>query len=116
MDTKDIASLLERQPKGTPLLRELYADPEIFALDIERVHLRHWLCVGHASRIPERGDWFRFDIAGESIVVVRGQDEQVRALVNVCRHRGSRVCYEAEGNTRLLVCPYHAWTYNLDGK
>ena len=111
-----IGTLLERQPKGTPLLQEFYADPEVYARDLERIHFRRWLCVGHEGRIPERGDWFRFDIAGESIVVVRGRDERVRALVNVCRHRGSRVCYEASGNARVLVCPYHAWSYDLDGK
>ncbi len=116
MGANPIAELLKRQPKDSALLQEFYSDPEIYARDIERIHLRHWLCVGHESRIPKKGDWFRFDIAGESIVVVRGRDDQVRALVNVCRHRGSRVCYEPEGNARMLVCPYHAWTYGLDGK
>jgi Rieske 2Fe-2S family protein len=111
-----IASLLERQPKGAPLLQEFYADPEIFSRDVERIHFRHWLCVGHESRIPERGDWFRFDVAGESIIVARGRDDRVRALVNVCRHRGSRVCYEQEGSGRMLVCPYHGWAYELDGR
>ncbi len=116
MVENDLTSLLQRQPKGSPLLREFYSDPQIFARDVSRIHLRRWLCVGHQSRIPKRGDWFRFDLVGESIVVVRGRDDQVRALVNVCRHRGSRVCYEEEGNARMLVCPYHAWTYDLDGR
>ncbi|TDJ18637.1 MAG: aromatic ring-hydroxylating dioxygenase subunit alpha [Deltaproteobacteria bacterium] len=116
MSPHSVESLLERQPKGSPLLREFYSDPEIFERDIERIHLRHWLCVGHQSRVREPGDWFRFDIAGESIIVVRGRDDLLRALVNVCRHRGSRVCYEAEGSARMLVCPYHAWTYDLDGR
>jgi phenylpropionate dioxygenase-like ring-hydroxylating dioxygenase large terminal subunit len=111
-----IASLIERQPKGSPLLQEFYSDPEIFQRDIERIHLRRWLCVGHESRIPNQGDWFRFDVAEESIILVRGRDDEVRALVNVCRHRGSRVCYEESGNSRMLVCPYHAWTYDLDGR
>jgi phenylpropionate dioxygenase-like ring-hydroxylating dioxygenase large terminal subunit len=116
MSTDPIRELLERQPKGTTLLQDFYSDPEIFERDIERVHLRHWICVGHESRIRERGDWFRFDIAGESIIVVRGRDDRIRALLNVCRHRGSRVCYEDEGSARMLVCPYHAWTYDLDGR
>lgn len=116
MSPHSVESLLERQPKGSPLLQEFYSDPEIFERDIERIHLRHWLCVGHQSRVREPGDWFRFDIAGESIIVVRGRDALLRALVNVCRHRGSRVCYEAEGSARMLVCPYHAWTYDLDGR
>lgn len=111
-----VASLTARQPKGSPLLQEFYADPEIFRRDIDRVHLRHWLCVGHESRIPKKGDWFRFDVAEESLVVVRGRDDEIRALVNVCRHRGSHVCYEEEGSARVLVCPYHAWTYDLDGR
>ena len=111
-----ISSLIERQPKGSPLLQEFYRDPEIFQCDIDRIHLGHWLCVGHESRIPKPGDWFRFDVAEESIILVRGRDQEVRGLVNVCRHRGSRVCYEEAGNTRMFVCPYHAWTYDLDGR
>ena len=115
MGSSRVASILAGQPKGTPLLQEFYSDPEVYSLDLERIHFRRWLCVGHESRVPNRGDWFRFDLASESIVVVRGQDDQLRALVNVCRHRGSRVCYEEEGNARMLVCPYHAWAYDLDG-
>jgi Rieske 2Fe-2S family protein len=111
-----LAALAARQPAGKALLREFYTDPLIFARDISRIHLRHWLCVGHASRIPNPGDWFLFDLADESLIVVRGRDGEVRALVNVCRHRGSHVCYEREGSSRVFVCPYHAWTYELDGR
>ena len=111
----NLSDLLAGQPKGTALLQEFYASPEIFERDLEQIHFRRWLCVGHASRIPEPGDWFRYDIAGESLILVRGRDREIRALVNVCRHRGSHVCYEAEGNAPMLVCPYHAWTYDLDG-
>jgi phenylpropionate dioxygenase-like ring-hydroxylating dioxygenase large terminal subunit len=116
MGSDRIPQLLARQPKGATLLQEFYADPEIFQRDLDRIHLVHWICAGHESRIREPGSWFRFDLAGESIIVVRGRDGHVRALVNVCRHRGSRVCYEPEGQTRMLVCPYHAWTYDLDGQ
>src|SRR5262245_66579571 len=59
---------------------------------------------------------FLFDLANESVIVVRGRDGELRALVNVCRHRGSHVCYEREGSSRVFVCPYHAWTYELDGR
>ncbi len=114
--SETVASLLVEQPKGSPLLRGFYTDPRIFTRDVSRIHLRRWLCVGHESRIRKRGDWFLFDIAEESLIMVRGRDDGVRALVNVCRHRGSRVCTEPEGNARVLVCPYHAWTYDLDGK
>jgi len=111
-----ISTLIEDQAKGFPLAQEFYSDPEIFQRDIDRIFLRHWLCVGHESRIPNKGDWFRYEIAEESILIVRGRDDEVRALVNVCQHRGSRVCYEESGNARMLVCPYHAWTYDLDGR
>ena len=115
MEIEALKSLLDRQPPGHALLQEFYKDPEIFQRDIERIHLRRWLCVGHESRIPKPGDWFRYDIAEESLLLVRGRDDRLRALLNVCRHRGSRICYEEEGNSRLLTCPYHAWTYELDG-
>jgi Rieske 2Fe-2S family protein len=110
-----IGELAARQPAGFSLLQEFYEDPAIYARDIERIHLRQWLCVGHESRIPKPGDYFVHDIAGESLIVVRGRDSVVRALLNVCRHRGSHVCYEKEGNAKVLVCPYHAWSYELDG-
>ena len=107
--------LIARQPEGCALLQDFYVDPEIFQRDLERLHLHHWLCVGHESRIPEVGDYFVFDIANESLIIVRGKDEQLRALVNVCRHRGSHVCYEKQGHASKLACPYHGWAYNLDG-
>ena len=116
MKPENLKSLLDRQPQGHALLQEFYASPEIFERDIERIHLRRWLCVGHESRVPEPGDWFRFDIAEESVLIVRGKDGALRALLNVCRHRGSRICHEEEGNARALVCPYHAWTYDLNGE
>ena len=111
----DFHELIARQAKGFALEREFYRDPAIFERDVSRVHLRHWLCVGHASRIPNRGDYFVFDVADESFIIVRGGDGATRALANVCRHRGSQVCYEKEGSGRVFVCPYHGWSYNLDG-
>ena len=116
MNADKIFSLIARQPKGAGLLQEFYSDPQVFLLDIERVHLSRWICVGHESRVRSSGDWFRSDIAGESIIIVRGQDDRVRCLLNVCRHRGSRVCQEEEGSSPTLVCPYHAWSYDLKGK
>jgi Rieske 2Fe-2S family protein len=110
-----IDELAAQQPAGFSLLQEFYRDPEIHTRDIERIHMRQWLCVGHESRIPNPGDYFVHEIAGESLIVVRGRDSVVRALLNVCRHRGSNVCYETEGNAKVFVCPYHAWSYELDG-
>lgn len=110
-----LRALIASQPKGCALQQDFYSDPSIYALDMERIFLRRWLCVGHESRIPNSGDFFVQLVAGESIIIIRGRDKLVRALVNVCRHRGSEVCYEKEGNAKVLVCPYHAWAYELDG-
>jgi Rieske 2Fe-2S family protein len=110
-----IATLIAAQPAGRSLLQAFYADPEIYRRDLDRVLMRHWLCAGHESRVSKPGDFFLVEVAEESIVIVRGRDGALRALANVCRHRGSRVCREAEGNAKLFICPYHAWTYDIDG-
>lgn len=73
------------------------------------------MLVGHQSQLPKNGDFFVVRIAGEELIIVRSDDDQINALINVCRHRGSRVCLEEEGNTSRFVCPYHAWTYDLEG-
>ncbi len=104
---------LERN--GFTLEQRFYVDPGIFRRDVEQLLMRHWLCAGHESSVPNPGDYFLFDLAEESVIVVRGQDRQVRAFANVCRHRGSRICAAPSGTAKNFVCPYHAWTYGLDG-
>jgi Rieske 2Fe-2S family protein len=110
-----IRDLIARYRPGYSLPQAFYDDPELFRRDMERFVMRHWVCVGHVSRVPKPGDYFLYEAAGESVIVVRGQDNALRALVNVCRHRGSRVCREKDGNAKVFICPYHAWAYNLDG-
>ena len=86
------------------------------ALDTERVFYRNWVYVGRAELVARPGAWIRVEIAGESILVVRGKDEKIRGFYNVCRHRGSRICDDEQGEVRThLRCPYHAWGYALDG-
>jgi len=115
LSSSQLRELIASHSKGCALQQAFYSDPSIYALDTERIFMRRWLCVGHESRIPNRGDFFVHEIAGESLIIIRAGDAEVRALVNVCRHRGSEVCYEKEGNAKVLVCPYHAWAYELDG-
>lgn len=74
-----------------------------------------WLYVDHASRLPKAGDWFLFHVGDDSIVINRDRDGQINALHNSCRHRGSLICLEDSGNSRMLVCPYHSWSYDLKG-
>jgi Rieske 2Fe-2S family protein len=112
-----IAALMAGQRSGCSLPQEFYGgDPDVFHRDVERVLMRHWLCAGHESQAPKPGDYFLFEVAAESVIIVRGEDGVLRGFANVCRHRGSRVCSERSGNAKFLVCPYHAWTYGLDGR
>src|SRR3546814_895995 len=93
-----------------------YSDPDFHAVEMERIFRPSWQVVCHDSDIPNPGDWHSIDYAGESVILVRGTDRVVRAFANVCRHRGSRLVDGAAGCAKKLVCPYHAWTYELDGR
>ncbi|AXC49687.1 (2Fe-2S)-binding protein [Paracoccus suum] len=94
--------------------KSVYTSPEFLALEQERIFGRDWVCAGRAESIPEPGDYVTIELAGEPIIVLRDRDGTVRAMSNVCRHRMSTLL-EGRGHVRAIVCPYHAWTYNLDG-
>ena len=91
-----------------------YADPAVLRLERERIFRRTWQYAGRAEQAAEAAAFFTAEAGGIPIVVVRGKDGVLRAFLNVCRHRGSLVC-EGEGRREALQCPYHAWTYDLDG-
>ncbi len=101
---------------GGPLAGPFYTSPEVFQEDMARIWGRYWLYAGHTCQIPRAGDWFTYEVGAESVIVVRGEKDEIRAFHNTCRHRGSRVCPAETGNSRRLVCPYHSWTYGLDGQ
>lgn len=101
---------------GWSLPAWLYSDPEYFAVELKRLFRPSWQIVCHASDIAAAGDWHGLDYAGESIVVMRGADDAVRAFHNVCRHRGARILDGERGCAKRIVCPYHAWTYAADGR
>lgn len=110
-----IDGLVQAQRPGHSLDQALYLDPAVFRRDRERVFGNHWILAAHDSQIPEPGDYLLFELAGESIILIRDRQGIVRAHFNVCRHRGSRVLLEPAGNARTLVCRYHGWTYACDG-
>ena len=112
-----IARAVAAHRPGHALSRPFYCDPALFESEVQRLLKRHWHCVGHRSQAQDPGDFFTVDLLQESLIIVCGQDRQLRALLNVCRHRGSRVCTERSGHARAgaFVCPYHAWSYNIDG-
>jgi Rieske 2Fe-2S family protein len=93
-----------------------YTDPAIFRAEVERFYFNRWICAGRADAIPKPGDYFLRDVAGESIIVTRDAAGAVHAFYNVCRHRGTRMCTEPEGAfAGRIRCPYHGWSYALDG-
>jgi phenylpropionate dioxygenase-like ring-hydroxylating dioxygenase large terminal subunit len=93
-----------------------YRDEEFYAVERERIFRPSWQIVCHESDIAAPGDWHTLDYIGESVIVTRAQDGALRAFTNVCRHRGSRLVDGARGCAKKLVCPYHAWTYDLNGR
>jgi Rieske 2Fe-2S family protein len=94
-----------------------YTAPEIFQEEGERIFAQRWLCVGREDRIPAPGDYFLQPVGAESIIVLRDRAGTLRAYYNVCRHRGTRLCEEHTGRfSETIQCPYHAWTYALDGR
>jgi phenylpropionate dioxygenase-like ring-hydroxylating dioxygenase large terminal subunit len=96
--------------------REIYRDPEVFALEMERIFKRTWVFMAHESELPAGGDYLTMRIGAEPVVLARGEDDEVRALVNRCRHRGAIVCERAAGNAKSFRCQYHGWTYRNDGE
>ena len=96
--------------------RDLYIDPEVFQLEMERLWSRTWIYVGHTSQVPQAGDFITVDIAAKPLILLRQADGSVRVLMKRCAHKGTKLVYDFAGNTgKTLRCPYHAWTYRLDG-
>ena len=100
---------------GFSLPREFYVSDAVFAADVDRVVSRKWIMAAHVDNLRQRGDYVLFKIGDEQIVIIRENETRIRAFYNVCRHRGSTLCSQSSGNAKKLVCPYHAWTYALDG-
>jgi phenylpropionate dioxygenase-like ring-hydroxylating dioxygenase large terminal subunit len=116
MSTTDISKLISEQSKGFSLQQTFFRDPDIYKLELERIFMKSWLYAGHISEVPHAGDYFLYEMDTESVIIIREDEETINGLLNVCRHRGSRVCLEPSGNKKLLVCPYHGWTFEKSGK
>lgn len=116
MDARnEMLRLIRARRAGFSLEQPFYVDPDFHRLDMELIWYRDWLFVGHDCEITRPGSYFTVQVGDYPVVVVRGRDGVIRALHNTCRHRGSRVCAEQRGMAARLVCPYHQWTYDLDG-
>jgi Rieske 2Fe-2S family protein len=116
-DSKDkVAGLSTEYRPGWSLPGPFYSDETVYRADLERIWRTGWLFAGHSCEIPKAGDFFTLEIDTDSIVIIRAGDGVIRGFHNVCRHRGSLICTEASGHAKKLVCPYHQWTYGLNGE
>ena len=110
-----IAQWLSQDRPGHTLPRELYVSEAAFQFDADVMLKSVWLYACTVAHVKQAGDYFLFELGSNSIIIVRGRDQQVRAFWNSCRHRGSRICEQQRGRAPRLMCPYHQWTYGLDG-
>lgn len=111
-----VGALLAQDRPGHTLPRDLYVSQEAFDFDTRVMLPSVWLYACTVAHVKKPGDWFLFELAHNSVIIVRGRDGDVRAFHNSCRHRGARVCNDQRGNAPRLMCPYHMWTYGLDGR
>ena len=116
MKTPPISDLLARRKPGYALEQAFYTDPDIFRMDMETIFYRDWLFVAPACDLPKPGSYITHQVGDYGVIIVRGQDGAIRAFHNSCRHRGSVLCKASKGTNPKIVCPYHQWTYELDGR
>jgi glycine betaine catabolism A len=111
-----ILGLLEQSKPGHSLPQAFYTDPDVYAFDIAEVLTRSWFMIGFTSELAGSGAYLSVTIGPHPILTVRGRDNVIRAFHNTCRHRGAQICPEGAGSSPRIVCPYHRWTYDLDGR
>jgi Rieske 2Fe-2S family protein len=117
MSARDaILSRLQQRQPATPLARQSYCGAEDYQIDLDMIWYREWLFVGHDCELRGPGDYLTVQVGDYPVLVVRDRDGALRAFHNSCRHRGSRICSAEHGSAARLVCPYHQWTYQLDGR
>lgn len=116
LSQSDMLARLAARRENYSLERDLYCDEGVLAHDLDQIFYKEWLFAIPACEIPKTGNFATLQVGAYPLVITRGADGMIRAFHNVCRHRGQRLCAKETGSTPKLVCPYHQWTYDLDGK
>ena len=116
MDLTRISALLDARPAGHSLPGGLYNDPDAFDFDMTAIFGQSWLFAGFEAEVRNPGDYLSIMIGRWPVLIVRDRDGALRAFHNSCRHRGSVICKPGSGSMGRLTCPYHRWTYGLDGR
>jgi Rieske 2Fe-2S family protein len=117
VDPERLSGVVAPRSEAHPLPPEVYVHPEVLEWELERLFESSWSCVGREEDAPDPGDLFTAGVGRESVVVVRGDDGRLRGFFNVCQHRGTRLVAErSRGGQHGLICPYHSWTYDLEGR
>ena len=111
-----IAELLKQDRPGFTLPQKLYVSEEAYRFDVDVMLKSVWLYACTVAHVKNPGDWFLFELGETSVIVVRGRDGEIRAFHNTCTHRGAKLCDAANGSNARITCPYHQWTFALDGK
>lgn len=111
-----LSPLLDSQKPAHSLAQAFYTDADLYQADLTHIWYQDWIFAGSQAEFPKVGAYITLQLSNYPIVVVRGADGQIRAFHNVCRHRGQRLCSKPSGQTNKLVCPYHQWTYETDGR
>ena len=115
MNQQFIHTLTNRYVQGFSLEQAFYTHPEVFNFEWKHIWKKYWLFAGTTAEIPKPGDFFTYALQNDSIIIIRGNQGEIFAHYNTCRHRGSLICLEERGHTPKLVCPYHQWVYEKDG-
>ena len=117
MTLHDIISRdLENRKPCHALSQKFYADRDVFNLDLDLIFYKEWIFAGHECEIPKPGDYFTMQLGAFALIVVRDQAGELRVHHNTCRHRGFKICAATHGHVKhRFVCPYHQWSYELDG-
>jgi Rieske 2Fe-2S family protein len=108
-----VAAQLDRP--GYAMDAYFYRSPLVYQRELDAILYRGWLYAAHVSQVPQAGDYIQYELGEDAVIICRDREGEIHALMNICRHRGARVCEGASGHRKAFVCPYHGWTYDLDG-